>query len=818
MPLQSSRVFTSNGPSLRWWRGFRDRHAEISLRKPEFVDRGRVANATQDIIDDYFDTLQTTLREHGLENKPQCIYNCDEAAVVLNKSSERVLIATKSKHCHSLSQGSGQHISVLCCISASGSHIPPLIIYTKSLPAGKSYVKFGPPNASYGYSESGFIDRRMYADWFENTFLKHITVERPVILLQDGASAHISPELINLAISNDIILLCFPPKLTHILQPCDVAMFRKMKAEISKTMHQLKFLRGDMWIQKQNFPGFFATVMENTFTPDRIQKSFKDTGIHPLDKTAICQELVQVQSKQPMLVGTSESHASTKKQCNSTRMPTENQESTGTLCNSVPRPTETNTDEHDLFSQLESISESETSAPVQSEAVSENIRVCPPDVASDAIFNSLTPSKQKAYTQRYNTGAVHSNDSEYTTWRFLKRKAETTTEVSSPSVAMSSDQPLLKNPLVDAGLISPQLAKVLLPCATPNKHCMRIGKKKTTKARVLTSDEIVREIEDREQEKKKTEELKQMKSSERAKKRLFKEEKKTQAQVRHKKQKIGEEIKKEKEITKQKKAKERELNNRVKVFVAYQRSMVACKTFEELKKRCEAIHHDVEQYPVSISIPALDANYIDKVSTDLLRGIKDVEQLYPQQIDVYGDCLAITASVYLLDNKIMHVEARVRIVMELVLNYHSYLDDVFLKSGISGECTSRSSAYAMFSNYYNAGSRLTSDKIHELFQTEIMKSIKPETYLGIWAIHAVSSLLGAPVMSVYPGLGSVTADLNRIVMPRQHRYQNMFYIMWTSTNNGERTSWWNPNHFVPLLGYQEIEILHCKNVSLLVLS
>ena len=47
------RSFGDKGPTLKWWRGFRDRHKELSLRKVEAIDRGRAANAKEDIIQEY---------------------------------------------------------------------------------------------------------------------------------------------------------------------------------------------------------------------------------------------------------------------------------------------------------------------------------------------------------------------------------------------------------------------------------------------------------------------------------------------------------------------------------------------------------------------------------------------------------------------------------------------------------------------------------------------------------------------------------------------------------------------------------------------
>ena len=56
----------------------------------------------------------------------------------------------------------------------------------------------------------------------------------PVLLIMDGHGTHMSIELIELARSNGVHLLCLPSHTTHILQPLDVGIFKSFKSNFSK--------------------------------------------------------------------------------------------------------------------------------------------------------------------------------------------------------------------------------------------------------------------------------------------------------------------------------------------------------------------------------------------------------------------------------------------------------------------------------------------------------------------------------------------------------------------------------------------------------
>ena len=127
---------------LAWWRGFKRRHPSLTLIVAETVYKGRVNNATPDIIDDYFTKLQEIIEENDLS--PNQTYNCDEVAILLNKHGQKVVVSRNAKHVQTLSHGSSKDISALCTIRADGGIITPLIIFSKGISCLRGFEKKNP--------------------------------------------------------------------------------------------------------------------------------------------------------------------------------------------------------------------------------------------------------------------------------------------------------------------------------------------------------------------------------------------------------------------------------------------------------------------------------------------------------------------------------------------------------------------------------------------------------------------------------------------------------------------------------------------------
>lgn len=80
------------------------------------------------------------------------------------------------------------------------------------------------------------MDSEIYANWFEKVFLPNITAERPVLLILDGHSSHVSLPLIQKAAENTVIRLKLPPHTTHVSQPMDVGVIKGLKDDWDKKL------------------------------------------------------------------------------------------------------------------------------------------------------------------------------------------------------------------------------------------------------------------------------------------------------------------------------------------------------------------------------------------------------------------------------------------------------------------------------------------------------------------------------------------------------------------------------------------------------
>ncbi|XP_063242365.1 uncharacterized protein LOC134542216 [Bacillus rossius redtenbacheri] len=277
-------LFKDNRPGRKWLDLFLKRHPTIGKRNAEIISKGR-ASVTQEQISNWFYDLRTHLQEEGCEDVLQDgarIINCDETGMQLCPKTGKVLGPTDLKNFYEIAGGQEKEsITVLCSFSANGSIIPPMIIYPyKRLP--KNIAHTIPEEWGFGRSDSGWMVSSTFYEYIANIFwpwLSRNGVVFPVILFLDGHKSHLSLEVSELCAEKKIILYCLPPNATHILQPCDVTVFRALKVMWRKVYHSHKQSCGN--ITKANFAHIFKEAFDAAIKPDVIISGFRACGLFP---------------------------------------------------------------------------------------------------------------------------------------------------------------------------------------------------------------------------------------------------------------------------------------------------------------------------------------------------------------------------------------------------------------------------------------------------------------------------------------------------------------------------------------------------------
>ncbi|XP_048243037.1 uncharacterized protein LOC125375972 [Haliotis rufescens] len=234
-------------------------------------------------------------------------------------------------------------------------------------------------------------------------------------------------------------------------------------------------------------------------------------------------------------------------------------------------------------------------------------------------------------------------------------------------------------------------------------------------------------------------------------------------------------------------------------------AMNKCSTFAKLASLCSQVEKNDTYHITSLnkvdilkSGLCVDMNVIDEMPSDF----PGTDILYPVRVSADGNCLPHCGSVFAFGNENHVFEIRARIITEQVLNKNLYLSNDYMCQGITPP-SSRSlpKQFAMYSDHFIPGIELTSSTIETIYENEILAITKPGSYMGIWQMFALSTILKTKLYSVYPNKGNkqVRSDLHRQISPRQSEGSDTKLIMWCSTRKDMRSSNWLPNHFVPLL-------------------
>ncbi len=470
-----------------WWESFKRRHTKLKLRTAEPLAYARLVASSPAVLDHYYDLLESTLEENGLLDKPCQIFNVDESGMPLDPPSLKVVVPLGARHSQVVSTGDKSQVTVLACCSAAGYTMPPMAIFDRK--TLKPEMTIGEvPGTMYGLSSSGWVDTELFELWFNHHFLAYAPPARPLLLLLDGHSSHYQPGIVKKAAEEQVIIFCLPPHTTHLTQPLDKGCFGPLKMFWREECQMYLASNPGKVVTRFQFCQLFSRAWYRGMSMTNAITGFRITGIFPFNRYALRPRKDHLQQpKQRSLA-----------------------EQTGLKY--IP-----------LFTPARTRRQSRVATPSFSE----------PEVARFQV--------------RFEEG-YDLDDPRYTLWKKMYHPVTTSPEIASSRLPYPSPSPPppspgqlnlseCESPCSDANRsLTPEKEEVGVRVLTrptvlskflshPAPQLKQPAKNPKSSARVLTSAENIRILEDKQRKKREQEEMKERRKREREAKRLLKGQK-----------------------------------------------------------------------------------------------------------------------------------------------------------------------------------------------------------------------------------------------------------------------------------------------------
>ena len=233
--------FTDNRPGHDWVSNFLLRH-NLAHKKGGQIQLARRASTVDPfVIFGYYDKLAEVIRNLGIEDRPECIYNLDETGFPTDPSKRKTIGTKGVKTVRLTHVANRENITVLATCCADGSCFDPLIVFKGKKLQSTWCDEEALPDVQYAVSETGWMTSAIFEDFFKR-FAEKTADTRPLLLILDGHLSHTTLKTVEVAIKENITILKLPPHCTDLLQPLDVACFSPLKSkyesELTEFVHK----------------------------------------------------------------------------------------------------------------------------------------------------------------------------------------------------------------------------------------------------------------------------------------------------------------------------------------------------------------------------------------------------------------------------------------------------------------------------------------------------------------------------------------------------------------------------------------------------
>jgi hypothetical protein len=190
----------------------------------------------------FLDATINCLSEHVHDQPAELVYNLDEVGRGEwgDATTKKVIvpISRKNQILHHKIQRNMKHLSILTCVSPTGSYCPPYIVTAQPIPPAvlQSGLRNG-TDVVFHQNRKPYIDKESCLDFLNSVFiptlketrLKNNLQNSDAVLLMDNCTAHTFSTAINLLTEHRVKIITFAPHTTNVFQMLDFSFFGVLK-------------------------------------------------------------------------------------------------------------------------------------------------------------------------------------------------------------------------------------------------------------------------------------------------------------------------------------------------------------------------------------------------------------------------------------------------------------------------------------------------------------------------------------------------------------------------------------------------------------
>ncbi len=275
-----------------WVQKFLHRQPDLVTRWSQRLERDRANNCTPEIFTYWFQLFESQIQKYGIQRRD--IYNMDEKGLALGQiGSEQVVCSKYTKNPRVKEPTNTEWVSLLECILIDGDLLPPFIIF-KAKVQMEEWAKLLSKGGKICISDKGWTNNTLGFEWLKQVFNPYTKARQKGayrMLILDGHKSHLTTEVIQLCVSEKIILTCLPAHTTHMLQPLDVSFFQPLaknyKRDLTENFRDLKAVA----VTKNDFLRIYLKTRTYTATESNIASAWLKTGLDPFNPQLVLDQL-----------------------------------------------------------------------------------------------------------------------------------------------------------------------------------------------------------------------------------------------------------------------------------------------------------------------------------------------------------------------------------------------------------------------------------------------------------------------------------------------------------------------------------------------